>query len=56
MVEIGIHPPQTSPHPPTFESRVVKILAGVPTFHTKIEHVETEIAISYQLDPSNLTL
>ena len=43
-------------HTPTFESRVVKILAGVPTFHTKIEHVDTESAISYQLDQSNLSL
>ena len=50
-VEIGIHPPQPSPHSgfwvaggENFSSR------PVPTFHTKIEHVQTDLAISHQLD------
>ena len=56
MVEIGIHPQQPSPHL-TLKSRVVKIPAPGPyyMFHTKIECVQTESAISYQLDPSNLS-
>eukprot|EP00956_Cyclotella_meneghiniana_P037637 scaffold141957_cov23-Cyclotella_meneghiniana.AAC.1 len=43
---------------PTFESRVMKIIAWVPnTSHTKIEWVQTDSAIlSYQLNPSNLSL
>ena len=39
-----------------FESQVVKIMAWVPTSHTKIEWVQTDSAISYQLNPSNLSL
>ena len=34
---------------------VVKILAPVPTFHTKIPSVQTDSAISYQVNPSNLS-
>jgi len=47
---------QNHHHTLTFESRVVKILAHVPTYHTLIECVETESAISYQLNPSDLSL
>ena len=48
--------PHNHHHTPIFESWVVKIFAAAPTSHTKIEWVQTDSAISYQLDPSNLSL
>eukprot|EP00956_Cyclotella_meneghiniana_P008211 scaffold10919_cov38-Cyclotella_meneghiniana.AAC.2 len=48
--------PHNHHNTPTFESQVVKIMAWVPTSHTKIEWVQTDSAISYQLNPSNLSL
>ena len=54
-VEIGVWAVKWSP-PCVFWSRVVKILAEVPTYHTKFECVQTKSAISYQLNPSNLSL
>ena len=52
-VEIGIHLPQPSPHPH------FRVLSGENfgswylTFHNKIEFVQTDSAISYQLDTFN---
>ena len=43
-------------HIPAFESLVMKILVHGPySFHTKIEPVETDSAISYHLNPNNLS-
>ena len=47
---------QNHHHTPTFESQVMKILEKSPhMFHTKIECVQTDSAISYQLNPSILS-
>ena len=48
---------QNHHHTPTFESQVMKILEkSLPyMFHTKIECVQTDSAISYQLNPSILS-
>ena len=56
MVEIGIHPPQPSPHPNFWVEGGEIFGYKAPTFHTKFECVQTDSAISYQLDPSNLSL